>query len=348
MLDAYLVDNPQQHQYCMTPDSEYISLIMYATKLEIDLCNFLAIWAVLSILLDTKSNELQYVKTLQQVVDDYYEKCPMEVMSRLQQQTTDIMNIMYDSVTNDNFDRVSDDIDRVSGVVDKDSDKTDTDNIQMPYDNDNDNDTATDEMKYEQNMTNELKDIGMNDMVPYERDNNMTTKVKWSIETNDVDNDFLREYDNMRKSMEDRQINDFYEAQRHIQSAMMGDTPVKTVQNRQCIDNVSDSEHHRITKSVYHRLDLGPIMLLGAQQHTIVEAAAALKIQDKIEGKYKAHMQSNDGQYRNEMYKRAQNMIPQLDGTFNISDSSNTDSHSYLDLAGTNIILYRTRGQKQR
>ena len=43
MLDAYLIDNPQQYQYCMSPDSEYISLIMYATKLEIDLCNFPAI-----------------------------------------------------------------------------------------------------------------------------------------------------------------------------------------------------------------------------------------------------------------------------------------------------------------
>ena len=129
VLDAYLIDNPQQHQYCMSPDSEYISLITYATKLEIDLCNFLAIWAVLSILLDTKSNELQYVKTLQQVVDDYYKKHPMEVMSRLEQQTTDIMNVMYDSVTNDNFDRVPDDIDRVSGVVDNDSNETDTDNI---------------------------------------------------------------------------------------------------------------------------------------------------------------------------------------------------------------------------
>ena len=107
VLDAYLVDNPQQHQYCMSPESKYISLITYATKLEIDLCNFLAIWAVPSILLDTKSNELQYVKTLQQVVNDYYEKCPMEVMSRLEQQTTDIMNVMYESVTNDNFDRVS-------------------------------------------------------------------------------------------------------------------------------------------------------------------------------------------------------------------------------------------------
>ena len=47
VLDAYLIDNPQQHQYCMSPDSEYISLIMYVTKLEIDLCNFSAIWAVL-------------------------------------------------------------------------------------------------------------------------------------------------------------------------------------------------------------------------------------------------------------------------------------------------------------
>ena len=86
VLDTYLIDNPQQHQYCMSPDSEYISLIMYTTKLEIDLCNFLAIWAVFSILLDTKSNELQYVKNLQLVVNDYYKKHPMEVMRRLEQQ----------------------------------------------------------------------------------------------------------------------------------------------------------------------------------------------------------------------------------------------------------------------
>ena len=318
----------------MSPDSEYISLIMYATKLEIDLCNFPAIWAVLSILLDTQSNELQYVKTLQQVVDDYYDRCPIEVMSRLEHQITDIMNAMYDSVTNDNFDSISDDTDRVSGVVDNDYDKNyndqmpydndndkmpyDNDNDQMPYEYDNDNDTATGEMKYDRNMTNdELKNVGIKDMVPYKRDDNMMTKVKWSTETSDVGNDFMREYDNMRKSMEDRQINDFYEARRHIQSAMMGDTPVKTGQNRQCIDNVSDydREHHRIFKSVHHKLDLGPNMSPGAQQHTTVESAAALKIQDKIEGTYNKNMQSKNGQYRNEMYKRAENMIPQLDST---------------------------------
>ena len=43
MLDAYFIDNPQQHLYCMSPDSEYVSLIMLATKIEIDLCNFAAI-----------------------------------------------------------------------------------------------------------------------------------------------------------------------------------------------------------------------------------------------------------------------------------------------------------------
>ena len=53
-------------------------------------------------------------------------------------------------------------------------------------------------------------------------------------------------------------------------------------------------------------------------------------------------MQNINGQYRNEMYKRAENMTPQLDGTFNVSDDSGSDSHSYLDLAGTNIIAYRT------
>ena len=141
-------------------------------------------------------------------------------MSRLEHQITDIMNAMYDNVIKDNFDSISDYTDSVSGAVDNDYDKKDNDNEQMPYDNDNDqmsnkydNDTATGEMKYDRNMTNdEPKDVGIKDMVPYKRDNNTTTKVKWSIQTSDIGNDFMREYDNMHKSMKDRQINDFYEA----------------------------------------------------------------------------------------------------------------------------------------
>ena len=104
-------------------------------------------------------------------------------------------------------------------------------------------------------MTNISKDTDTKDTVPHDRDDNMMTKVKWSTEKNDIDNRFLREYDNMHKLMEDRQITDYYEAQRHIQSIMMGDTLVKTVQNRQYTDNGSDydSEHYRISKSVHHK-----------------------------------------------------------------------------------------------
>ena len=184
-------------------------------------------------------------------------------------------------------------------------------------------------------MTDTPKNTDTKDKVPHDRDDNTMTKVKWSTETNDIDNQFLREYDNMHRLMEDRQITDYYQAQRHIQSAIMGDTLVKTVQNRQYIDNVSsyDSELQRISKSVPHKLDLGPISLLGAQQHTTVEAAAAMKMQDysmkvqDTENTLKANMQNDNGQYKSEIYKRAGNIIPQLDVTYNVSDSSDADSH---------------------
>ena len=76
----------------------------------------------------------------------------------------------------------------------------DNDNDRMPYEYDNDNDTATREMKSDRNMIDELKEVGTKEKVPYKREDNMMTKVKWPIETSDVDNDFMREYDNMCKS----------------------------------------------------------------------------------------------------------------------------------------------------
>ena len=400
VLDAYLRDNPQQHIHCMSPDNEYVSLIMYATEIGIDLCNFPAIWAVLSILLDTQSNTLQYVKSLQQVVNNYYDKHPTDVVRRLEHQISDITKAMYDSINNDNFDSISGDIDRVSAAVDNDYNTNDYDKHEhvmpydkdeyvmpydkdehvmpydkhehvMPYDNDtedvpydsdnenmpddSDNDqmptkyasdyeTVLDKAKYDENMKNdEPKDVGTKVMVLYNRDNGIPTKEKRLIETSDIDDDFMREYDEMYKSMEYKQIYDYYEGWRHIQSTMEGDTPVKTGQNRQCIDNVRDydREHDRILNSVCHRLDLGPNMLPGAQQHTTVEPAAALIIQDKTKGKHDENIHNINGQYRNELYKRAENMVPQLDGTYNVSDDSHTDSHSYLDLASSNIIVHR-------
>ena len=41
------------------------------------------------------------------------------------------------------------------------------------------------------------------------------------------------------------------------------------------------------------------------------------------------------------MYKKAENMVPQLDGTYNVSDDSDADLHSYLDLTSSNIIVHR-------
>ena len=407
VLNAYLIDNPQQHIHCMSPDNEYVSLIMYTITIEIDLCNFLAIWAVLSILLDTQSNTLQHVKSFQQVVNNYYDKCPTDVMSGLEQQASIIMKAMYDSVNNDHFDSISGDIDRVSGAVDSnydinDYDKDenvmpydkdenvmpydkdenvmpydkdenvmpydkekhetphDSDNEYMPDDNDddqmptkydNDYETVTDEMKHDENMKScEQIDVSKKDMVIYNRTNCILTKDKRLIETKDIDEDFMREYDEMYKSMEYKQTRDYYEAWRHIQSAMEGDTPIKTSQNRHCFDNVRDydGEHDRILNSVRHKLDLGPNMLLGAQQYTTVESAAALSIQEKFKGKYDENIYNENGQYRNELYKREENMVPQLDGTYNVSDDSDSDSHSFLDLASSNIIAHRTRRQKQR
>ena len=138
VLNAYLIDNPQQHMHCMSLDSEYESLIMYTITIEIDLTNFSAIWAVLSILLDTQSYTLQHVKSLQQVVNDYYDKHPADVMSRLEQEASIIMKTMYNSVNNDHFDNVAGGIDRVSGVVDSDYDANDYDIDEhvMPYDKD--------------------------------------------------------------------------------------------------------------------------------------------------------------------------------------------------------------------
>ena len=151
-------------------------------------------------------------------------------------------------------------------------------------------------------------------------------------------------------------MKNFYKAQRQIHSAILGDTPVKTAHNRQYIDNIStyDSELQRISKSVHHKLDLGPNSLPGAQQYTTVEAAAATKAQEKImkvpdkENALKVCLSNNNGQYKRQIYRRAEYTIPQLDGTFNVSDSSNVDLHDYLDLANTDITQYNTRGQKKR
>ena len=104
---------------------------------------------------------------------------------------------------------------------------------------------------------------------------------------------------------------------------------------------------------MHHKLDLGQNSLPGAQQYTTVEPAAAIKAQDKFmkvqdkEDIPKVLMSNNNGQNKREIYRRAEYTIPQLDGTYNVSDSSDIDLHDYLDLANTDITQYNTRGQKR-
>ena len=175
----------------------------------------------------------------------------MDFMSMLEHQVSDIMKAMYDSINNDNFDSLSGDTDRVSGAVDNDYDTNDydkdehvmpydkdehvmpydKDTEEVPYDSDNENmpddsdndqmptkyandyETVLDKVKYDENMKNDdPKDIGTKDVVLYKRDNGILIKDKRPIETGDIDDDFMREYDEMHKSMEYKQIYDYYDA----------------------------------------------------------------------------------------------------------------------------------------
>ena len=115
----------------------------------------------------------------------------------------------------------------------------DSDDDKMPAKDDNDSETVIDKMKPVDKMTScEQNDVGKKNVVTYNRTNQIPTTEKRPIETKDIDDDFMRKYDEMYKLMQYKQTHDYYEARRHIQSTMEGDTPTKTGQNRQCIDNV--------------------------------------------------------------------------------------------------------------
>ena len=67
---------------------------------------FPTLWAVLSILLDTQDGKSEYVKCLQEEYNNYYEDKSTGYMLKLERQSAELQNCMYDSVTH-NFDRVS-------------------------------------------------------------------------------------------------------------------------------------------------------------------------------------------------------------------------------------------------
>ena len=269
------------------------------------------------------SSDLQYVQCLQQVFNNYYDTYTQDAMIKLEQQAMKIQDIMYDSMTKHNFDRVPGAVDRVSGAVDRDLDKVNTNSTKPTYDNDSNTNTGS--TKHDQNTKGAPQDTDTQDNVQNTRHDNKVTHVKWSTEANEIDNQYLRDYDNMHRQIEDKQNEEYYKAQRQIHKAIMGDTPVKTAHNRQYIDNISayDSELQRISKSVHHKLDLGQNSLPGAQQYTTVKAAADIKVQDKAikaqdkaikvqdkEDTPKVHVSDYNGQNRREIYRRAEYIIP--------------------------------------
>ena len=91
----------------MSSDNEYVVLLKYVIHLNIDVSIFPTVWAVLSILLDTKDGNLEYVKLLQEEYNRYYERKSRKYMVNLTKKSIEIQNHMHDSVTHD-FDRVSD------------------------------------------------------------------------------------------------------------------------------------------------------------------------------------------------------------------------------------------------
>ena len=106
LLDKYLYDHLKKHTHCMSSDNEYVTLIQYAIHLHIDLTTFPTLWAVFSILLETQDGKRKYVKRLQEEYNNYYEENSRRYMLKLERQSAELQNCMYDSVTH-NFVRVS-------------------------------------------------------------------------------------------------------------------------------------------------------------------------------------------------------------------------------------------------
>ena len=47
LLEKYLYDDSKQYTCCLVPNNEYVALLKYATRLNIDISMFSTVWAVL-------------------------------------------------------------------------------------------------------------------------------------------------------------------------------------------------------------------------------------------------------------------------------------------------------------
>ena len=82
-----------------------------------------------------------------------------------------------------------------------------TNSIKPTYDNDSDTNTGS--TKHDQNTKGAPKDTDTQDNVQNTRHDNKVTHVKWSTETNQIDNQYLRDYDNMHRQIDDKQNEEY-------------------------------------------------------------------------------------------------------------------------------------------
>ena len=87
----------------------------------------------------------------------------------------------------------------------------DNDDYKMPAKDDNDSETVIDEMKPVDEMNGyEQIDVGKKDVVTYNRTNRIPTTEKRPIETKDIDDDFIRKYDEMYKLIQYKQTHEAF------------------------------------------------------------------------------------------------------------------------------------------
>ena len=208
----------------MTSDSEFVAFVNHAIQLALNLTVNPTIWAILSILLETKDVNILCV----QVMHDYYNECyntkTEEYMTQLEQATERSKNNMYNNTP-----------DGVSEVI-----QQQVCNPQMQPTNQHDVDA--------ENCT----------QVPYYAHFNdiLTEYPAWPTDTNGIENINQAQYNENRQD---------------ILKAWQKDTPVKTPDSRQILNNIEAYTPDRlnITQSLNHRLGLTEISLPGAQPVTV-------------------------------------------------------------------------------
>ena len=164
-----------------------------------------------------------------------------EAMEHLEQQVTEIQDVMYYSMT------------RVSGAADREATQASFINIQHTtnaHSNTNTNKVIADVSTKTQDQKQVIPDT-----LPHRRQDIIRSYTIWSTNDNQVDKQYDREYDNMHKQAEKDQNDRCRSEQRQILKAMTQDTPVKTIHNSAYIDNIIayDKEVQRISKAVHCR-----------------------------------------------------------------------------------------------